>query len=101
MDDNTEINVNDDFLPIGSVVILKGGFQKMLIIARAINVNVQTERKFFDYGACIYPIGMINEQVAYFNKKDINKVVFTGYSNEEDKILVESIVEHLKSEKDD
>ena len=79
------------FLPIGSIVVLKGGIQKLMIVSRAINVKTAEGDKYFDYGGCIYPIGLINDKVAYFKKEDIFKVVFEGYSDADNELMVENI----------
>ena len=39
-----------DYLPLGSIVLLKNGVQKALIISRAINVRNGDKDFFFDYG---------------------------------------------------
>lgn len=46
-------------LPLGSVVILKGNVKKMMIIARLIALPVKGQVYRFDYGACLYPEGMV------------------------------------------
>ena len=39
----------------------------------------------YDYIACLYPEGNINEQFMYlFNEEDIREVVFTGYNDEDE-----------------
>ena len=48
-----------ELLPLGSIVILKGGFKKLMIIGRKI---VQGENKeFYDYLGCLYPEGDIGD----------------------------------------
>ena len=39
---------------------------------------------YFDYSACIYPLGQSDQQQFFFNKEDIDKVIFEGYRNDED-----------------
>ncbi len=80
-----------DYLPLGSIVILKGGVQKVVINARGL-VTVATEPAgFFDYGGSLYPQGIIGDQILYFNHKDIAKVVFEGYTDEDDKMMIDNI----------
>ena len=85
----------NDYIPLGSVVYLKGGVQKVLLIARAINVRKGNKVFFFDYGGVPYPEGLISDRAAYFNKEDIVKVVFMGYHDEDDDMAVESIKRYL------
>ena len=77
------------FLPLGSVVILKGAVKKLLVVGRGSIV----EGEFFDYGAFLYPEGMIDTNVAYFNRDDISKVVFEGYSDADDELALEILEE--------
>ncbi len=79
------------FLPIGSIVVLKGGIQKLMIVSRAVNVKTADGDKYFDYGGCIYPIGLINDKVAYFKREDILKIIYEGYSDEDNELMVENI----------
>jgi hypothetical protein len=71
-----------DYLPLGSVVMLKKGLQKLIIIGRALNVNRDGKDYFFDYAAVLHPQGLINTEVAYFNHDDVEKIFFTGYNDE-------------------
>ena len=73
-----------DYLPLGSIVLLKNGVQKVLVISRAINVRNGENDFFFDYGGVAYPEGLIGDQMVYFNADKINKVVFKGYSDIDD-----------------
>ena len=79
------------FLPIGSVVILKGGKRELMITSYCImpsggelyDKNGKVEVKepiMFDYGACFYPEGMItSDQLFAFNHDQIDHICFTGY----------------------
>ena len=88
----------EKMLPLGSVVIINGGYRKYMIMSRALRVNINGENHFFDYGACFYPEGLIGDKVMYFQNSDINQVVFEGYSDENDKLLVENIVKAFKEQ---
>lgn len=73
----------DKYLPIGSIVLLKGGKKKIMIYGRKqISVN---NGQMYDYVACFYPEGNISENYTFlFNHVDIEKVIFEGYSDEEE-----------------
>lgn len=47
----------------------------MLIIARMIAAPVKGDLYRFDYGACLYPEGVVGENLIYFNHEDIFKIV--------------------------
>lgn len=79
------------YLPLGSIVVMNGGVKKFVIIARGLQVNVNGNLHFFDYGACMYPEGLMGDQVMYFQHEDIRKVVFEGFSDEDNELMVEQI----------
>ena len=71
-------------LPLGSIVILNGGVQKLMIISRAMLIPIQNKQYLFEYGGCVYPQGLVSDRVFYFNTEDISEVVFEGFSDEDD-----------------
>lgn len=70
----------DDWLPIGSVVLLNGGAKTLLIIGRV--VQNATDEKIYDYCACYYPEGYFGDTMYFFNQPDIALVCCRGYENE-------------------
>ncbi len=80
-----------DYLPLGSVIILKGGVQKVVIIARGLVTAAVSPAGFFDYGGVLYPQGLIGDQIMYFNHSDILKTVFTGFTDDDDKLMSDNI----------
>ncbi|MGT2772387.1 DUF4176 domain-containing protein [Streptococcus marimammalium] len=72
----------NNILPIGSVVQLNNGTSKIMIINRFPLYNNNGTIGYFDYSACIYPSGNINNQVYFFNHEDISKIWFEGYVDE-------------------
>lgn len=82
----------EKFLPIGTVVLLKGGKRELMITSYCImpsgdvydkNGKVDAAGKMFDYGACFYPEGMItSDQLFAFNHEQIDRVCFKGYETE-------------------
>ena len=71
-----------EYLPIGTVVLLKNGSKKVMIYGRK---QIATENgQEFDYVACLYPEGNINDDYTFlFNNENIDKIIFKGYSDEE------------------
>ena len=63
----------------------------MLIIARMIAAPVKGDLYRFDYGACLYPEGVVGENLIYFNHEDIFKIVQEGYTNDENELMIENI----------
>ena len=99
-----ENSLGDDgkmkYLPLGSIVLLKGGVQKMIIISRAINVRNNGKTFFFDYGAVPYPEGLISDKMAYLNHDSISKIVFEGFHDDDDANMVENIHRYLDENPD-
>lgn len=93
---NINMNEKTEYLPLGSIVIVKGGVKKYVIVARGLQVKVNGENQYFDYGACMYPEGMQKDQLMYFQHSNIYKVVFQGFSDDDDKIMVENIKETVE-----
>lgn len=89
-----------NILPLGSIVLLKGGSKKVMIIARSLTLNHNGKTVLFDYAAVAYPEGLTGDQLAYFNADKIGKVVFEGYHDVEDENMVETIQEYLEAHPD-
>ena len=75
--------MNKEFLPIGSVVLLKGGTHKIMINGYCA-MATERKNKTFDYRGCPYPEGILESNgVALFDIDQIDKVCFTGFKNDE------------------
>ena len=73
----------EDLLPIGSVVLLKQGIKKLMIIGIKTAKSNEPEKEY-DYIGVLYPEGYIGEQGKFlFDHDDINDIIFTGYNNPE------------------
>lgn len=78
-----------NILPIGSIVYLKDGSQKLMILNRGVTINQNGEDVLFDYSASFYPIGLNPKQIFYFNQEDIDQVIFEGDSDCDEKRFAE------------
>ena len=63
----------------------------MLIIARMIAAPVKGDLYRFNQGACLYPEGVVGENLIYFNHEDIFKIIQEGYTNDENELMLENI----------
>lgn len=82
-----------NYLPIGTVVLLKNGEKKVMIYGRR-QRRVTEPDKEYDYIACLYPEGNIDENFMYlFDNENIDKVIYRGYSDAEE----EAFINHLNS----
>ena len=86
-----------EFYPLGSVVRLKKSVRDVMIVSRAMILPINEEQKFFDYGACSYPEGVMDGQLFYFNHEDIDKLQFEGYRNELDEIMVQNLQQSMEA----
>lgn len=88
-----------EFLPLGTVVVLNGAVKKVMITQRAVNVgdenNPDAEPKYYDYGAVLYPEGLVEGRLVYFNRDDIYRIIHEGYSDKDDELMIDEINEAL------
>lgn len=89
-----------DYVPLGSVVYLKGGIKKLMVVARAIMANNGGKQFFFDYGGVLYPEGVTGNEMAYFNHDDIGSVFFRGCDDDENKGMTEAINKYVAGHPD-
>ncbi len=72
----------EDYLPVGSVVLLKNAGKKLVVIG--IKQVVEEDHREFDYMGLLYPEGYLTKELIYvFNHEDIMDVIFRGYHNPE------------------
>lgn len=85
----------ENILPLGSVILLKGDRHQLMITSRFPVTEKNGEIGYFEYGACLYPEGQMNTSSFFFNSEDIQKIITTGYSNEDEERMVEMYKEKL------
>lgn len=85
--------MKDKFLPIGTVVLLKGGTKNIMITSYLIFAKGDSkEKKLFDYGGCPFPEGIIESNYAVgFNHDKIEKIVHMGLENNDQKKISEAL----------
>ncbi len=82
-------------LPIGSVVLLKGGKKRLMICGR-IQTDVATGI-MYDYSACYYPDGILNSKELFmFNNDNIKRLFFIGFQDGEELAFRQFIENELK-----
>lgn len=85
----------DKFLPLGSIVLLKGATKRLMITGFCVTPN-DNKNVIYDYSGCLYPEGIIStDQVALFNHDQIDKIYMVGYSDEEEKEFKTKLVSTL------
>ncbi len=95
--------MREKYLPIGTVVLLKGG-KKRAMITGFCSVAQENQEKIYDYSGCVYPEGYLSSnQVCLFDHDQIDKIFFVGYEDDEEKAFKEklnSIVSSIETKND-
>lgn len=80
----------EHILPLGSIVHIKTDTQTdYMIVNRAALYQEGKQVGYFDYAAVIYPEGLnANNELTFFNREDITRVLFTGYINQVERELI-------------
>lgn len=101
-DDRSDSNMSSDvsvynpeeFLPVGSVVMLNGGEKRVMICGR-IQAQAGTD-VIYDYSACYYPEGIIDpKSMFFFNRDAIETVYFRGYEDQEELDYRHNVLDQL------
>lgn len=87
-----------EYLPIGSVVLLKDA-QKKIMITGYTPIDMETKNKIYEYLGCVFPEGIIkSDENILFDTKDIDKIFFKGFVNEEQENFITEVKEILENE---
>ena len=79
-------NVGEKFLPLGTVVMLKGASKRLMITGFCTMASEEAEGVMYDYSGCMYPEGVISsDQTALFNHDQIEKIYHMGLVDQEEK----------------
>ena len=94
--------MEEKYLPLGTIVLLKEAKKRMMIVGYEA-ITQEEESKIYDYVGCLYPEGVISpDRNLLFNHEQIDKIFFKGFSDEEDiefkKVLKNLVIEREKNE---
>ena len=97
-------SIEEKYLPIGTVVLLKGGIKRLMITGFCVSTEEKKD-EIWDYVGCLYPEGVLSTGTnCVFDHNQISKIIYMGLIDEEEKnfkkLLVES-VEKSKSQLND
>lgn len=82
-----------EFLPIGTVVLLKEATKKVMIVGY---LPVTSDNKTFDYSGVMWPEGSLSsDQSLLFNNDDVSQIFFNGFKNEESEAFIQKVNELL------
>ena len=87
----------EKFLPIGTVVMLKGG-RKRVMITGFCSTDEANKNKMWDYSGCLYPEGMLSSnQICLFDHIQIDDIYHLGLEDDEEekefKIKLKKLIE--------
>lgn len=83
--------MREKYLPIGTVVLLKGG-KKRAMITGFCSVAQENQEKIYDYSGCVYPEGYLSSnQVCLFDHDQIEKIFFLGFEDDEERIFKDKL----------
>ena len=89
----------DELLPIGSVVLLKGGEKKLMVFG--VGQTDMESGVSFDYIAVAYPEGNMGEGTQFlFNHDDIEEVFFRGMEDQERTEFIERLAEFYREQEE-
>ena len=87
----------EKYLPVGTVVMLKGGSKRAMITGFCTFAN-ENKETMYDYCGCLYPEGMISStQTLMFNHEQIEKIYYIGLIDEEEKEFKQKLNEVIKN----
>ncbi|BDR52712.1 hypothetical protein KIM372_06190 [Bombiscardovia nodaiensis] len=85
-----------EFVPLGSICQVKEFDFKVMIIARAVALQFESGPRYFDYGGCLYPQGLIGDKVVYFNADSITALFHRGFTDQADSDYVQAMSAELE-----
>ncbi len=90
---------NKKYLPIGTVVLLKDATKRIMIAGYCVTTIGETT-KVWDYCGYRYPEGFGQKaDLRMFDHSEIEKIVYLGLINEEEKAFADKIEEIYKQKK--
>ncbi len=80
------MNTNyEKYLPIGTVVMLKGGTKRAMIIGFC-SIADGKKDKIYDYTGCLYPEGVISsDRTLLFDHSQIEKIYHLGLIDDDER----------------
>ena len=92
-----ELKKGRKYLPIGTVVMLKGGEKRIMITGFCAIENGQNT--IWDYNGCIYPEGILNSnEMCLFNHSQIDKVYHMGLKEDDEEKKFKKLINKFAKE---
>ena len=92
-----DVNETEKYLPIGTVVLLKGA-TKRLMIAGYCAVDQEKKDEMWDYSGCMYPEGFLSSTQSFlFDHSQIAKIYSLGYKDNEEEEFQQKLTTYINS----
>lgn len=89
-----------NYLPIGSVVLLRSAIKKVMVTGMMPRVSQDGEFRQYDYIGVLYPEGFIDtDSMVLFDHDMVNDVIFKGYDNPERREFMDFVQQNLDEDK--
>ena len=96
-----DVNETEKYLPIGTVVLLKGA-RKRLMIAGYCAVDQEKKDEMWDYSGCMYPEGFLSSTQSFlFDHSQIAKIYSLGYKDNEEEEFQQKLNEYINTKGSD
>lgn len=73
--------MEESLLPIGTVVLLKGGTKKLMITG--FYSKSKNNEKIYQYNSCIFPEGFMDNTFCLFDHSQIDEILYMGLRSDE------------------
>jgi len=88
--------MEEKYLPLGSVVLLKGAKHRISIIGFCFTIKEKNNRQY-DYVGVPYPEGFLGiSHIMYFDHSDIESIINVAFSDDEEKDFKKRLKETVK-----
>lgn len=78
------MNNNEKYLPLGTILNLKTGRHKVMVVGYCAKLAEDPKAPFYDYIGCMFPEGIFTtEQSLVFNHCDIKEIYHLGFVDDE------------------
>ena len=84
----------EKFLPLGTIVLLKGATKKLMITG-FFPISSEEKDVVYDYAGVMFPEGALNNEVALFNHEQIDKIYYIGYVDDEQKAFEKVLRDYI------
>lgn len=97
-----ENEIKEKYLPVGTVVLLKGGKKRTMITGFCASSN-EEKNKIYDYSGCLFPEGIVSSnQTFLFDHSQIDKIYHMGLEDNEEKefkVKLNQLIEKVNQNK--